>query len=81
MSESRCRSCSELVLWVEMHPSGKNMPLDAVPTLEGTIERKQGKTSSKWYGRVVQRVFGDRRRLYTSHFATCPQADHFRQPR
>ena len=79
MSESKCRSCNELVLWVEMHPSGKKMPLDAVPTLKGTIERKPGKVSGKWYGRVVRREPGDIRWLYTSHFATCRDAGGWRK--
>lgn len=77
--ESKCRSCGALVLWVEMVPTGKKKPLDAVPTEQGTIERRRGKVSSKWFGRVVpssERVPGSR--LYVSHFATCPDAEHWR---
>jgi hypothetical protein len=62
-----------------MHPSGKKNPLDAVPTETGSIERKRGNHSDTYYGRVVpmaERVEGQR--LYTSHFATCPNAKQHR---
>jgi len=83
-SEARCRKCGELMLWVMLvsnaSPRGKPHPLDAVPVLGGTIERKRGVVSTEWYGRVVPKAerVGP---LYVSHFATCPHANHFRGTR
>lgn len=80
--EAHCKSCGALILWVTMTPSMRPKPLDAVPRADGTIERKRGKSSHKWYGRVVpakeRRMF---KKLYVSHFATCEQADLWRGDR
>jgi len=56
---------------------GKMNCLNVVPTLDGNIEKKRGEYSSKFYGRIVEQC--GERRLYTSHFATCPQAPEWRK--
>lgn len=81
--EGKCRSCGELVLWATMVKAdgtfGKLNCLNSVPSHDGNILRKRGKTSGRWYARVVRpderEKFGP---LYTSHFATCPQASKWR---
>ena len=90
VAEARCSKCGALILWVTMvrdgNPSSK-MPLDAVPTKDGTIERKRGNHSATWYGRVVPKAERSERlqhggsALYVSHFATCPHAKEFRRGR
>lgn len=81
MAESKCRSCGALVLWVKMAPSCRWTPLDPVPSATGNIERKRGKVSDRWYGRVVpESERHNHGPLYVSHFATCPQADNWRRP-
>ena len=79
MSEARCKGCGDLILWVTMEKSGKPKPLNAVPTDRGTVQRFRG-DDGRWYGRVLTPIerlpVG---RLYVSHFATCPKADHFRR--
>lgn len=81
----KCRSCGAEIIWIKV-ASGKMMPCDAKPIryqiepngskrltlvtpFGGTIHaykaEEQGDVS-KYYG-------------YTSHFATCPNADQHRQ--
>ena len=75
MSEARCRSCGELILWIllgskDPEKPARPHPVDAVPKLDGNIQlRTEG---SKRVGRIIPRVDGGR--LYVSHFATCPNA-------
>lgn len=83
VSSPKCRSCGALIVWCNLvsptNPAGKPHPLDAVPSEAGTIERKRGNVSPAYYGRVVPAIEREGRRLYTSHFATCPNAgDHRR---
>lgn len=70
-----CRSCEAPIIWVET-TSGKNMPIDETPTANGNLVYVAG---------VARAVTDDdrqlKRPLYTSHFATCPDASQFRSPR
>jgi len=81
--QSKCRSCGAMIVWCKLvsanNPTGKPHPLDAVPTFDGTIERKRDKLSSDYYGRVVPKRERAGVRLYTSHFATCPNAGAHRR--
>lgn len=72
MSQGQCRSCGAALLWVKSETTGKNMPLDATPSPDGTIQVTDG------VARVVKRMecHGD---LYVSHFVTCPTAAEFRR--
>ena len=80
---AKCRSCGSNIIWVRM-TSGKNMPCDwkpihykpACPDEEGQIV-----TLITPGGKVVHGIpewtsdnFG-----YTSHFATCPNAEEHRR--
>lgn len=56
--------------------AGKMMPLDAEPTDKGTFVFIAGKTRKE---ELEDRTL--RRPLYTSHFATCPNADQHRKKR
>lgn len=70
-----CKSCNADVVWVETS-TGKKMPMDAKPDPKGTFVIINGK---------ARKVTVDDRRLfretYTSHFATCAQADDWRKNR
>ena len=77
--EAKCQTCGALILWVTMVPSRKRCPLNPVPSAAGNIERKRGNSSDTYYGRVVPK--DDRRmhsKLYKTHFASCKQADLWR---
>lgn len=73
----KCKKCGWQIVWCLLvskeNPHGKPHPLDVVPSFEGTIERKRGRHSDSWYGRVVPKAEREAnpRRLYISHFATC----------
>lgn len=77
-----CRDCPAEVFWVRTR-SGKNMLLNAMPDDTGDFYLAQGEDGKleghhrKGYpGKLDETVD-----LYTSHFATCPEADKFRKSR
>lgn len=67
---SRCLGCSAAVVWAETL-AGKRGPYDAQPTVDGTHTIVGGRAS---FVPEAKR----RGQLYTSHFATCPEAKRFR---
>lgn len=76
-----CRSCAAEVIWVKLLPRGRLAPLDATRSAEGNI-RMLGTRNA--IARVLSkenlakaRAAGDE--LYTSHFATCPNAKSHRK--
>ena len=79
---SKCRSCGAEIKWIKM-ASGKSMPVDAKPisfvlTHPGeekalTLVTDEGKIARGYYD-----PSGDKTG-YTSHFATCPNAESFRK--
>lgn len=81
---SACRSCEAEVLWVRTE-RGRRMPLDPVPvdlrTHSGTglfVLRDEHSPE----GPLALAVGGSEfplERHYTSHFATCPQAEEWRK--
>jgi endogenous inhibitor of DNA gyrase (YacG/DUF329 family) len=76
-----CKSCGAPVAWVTMIKKdgsiGKKNPLDIPANGGGNIEARKGRSSDEWYGRVTGTSESERR--YTSHFATCPNADRHRK--
>lgn len=73
---STCRSCGAAVIWVRLLPLGRENPLDEKPTASGNI-RMAGTRNA--VARVLKKAeLAAARRLgehlYTSHFATCPNA-------
>lgn len=78
-----CRSCGAQMVFVETI-FGKRIPLDAEPNMEkGNIVVANGVAiyisgpKREGEARVVAERVG--LRLYTSHFATCPNADQHRK--
>lgn len=71
---SRCKTCEADITWASTR-SGKSMPLDAEPTERGNMALVAGKT---WVATDEDRRL--HRPLYTSHFATCPNAAAHRRP-
>lgn len=78
---TKCKKCREQIVWCSLvsktNPDGKPHPLDAVPSFEGTIERVR--EGLGYVGRFVPPTERNGRRLYVSHFATCPDAASFRK--
>ena len=84
---SACRSCEAPVVWAKTE-AGKNMPMDETP-VEGDEKFWQARDPDRPLNGLFSLVRGVARRatdedrrlrrpLYTSHFATCPQADNWR---
>lgn len=67
-----CKSCDAPIIWVQT-ASGKLMPLDAKPERRFVLGAAAGHGDGT---RTAQSA-----ETYTSHFATCPQADQHRKAR
>ena len=81
----QCRSCGAEIIWIKM-ASGKNMPVDAKPisyseNLHPSAKGKDILTLVTEHGSIVRTVFdpGGDKVGYTSHFATCPNANQHRK--
>jgi hypothetical protein len=83
---TRCRSCDADILWVEW-ASGRRMPVDAVADNRpvgrgGDIVLAHRKDADKLLAEKYEPGKHDaKRNRYTSHFATCPNADEHRRAR
>lgn len=79
---SRCRSCHAEILWV-VTAAGRRMPVDAEP-VEGGNVAITGVNGRQQFAAVVLgpadrlRAELDDGRRYVSHYATCPDADQWR---
>lgn len=92
MKLSRCRSCSEPIIWT-ITQNGKRMPIDAEPVhvargfrIDETLldEAQQGFNDDDLRpGKEIVATFtadpGAGELLYVSHFSTCPDADQHRR--
>lgn len=70
---ARCRTCSAPVVWA-VSEAGRRMPFDAQPSVGGTHTVVSGRATFVPEARRTGQ-------LYTSHFATCPQASQHRRAR
>jgi len=82
---SRCRSCNAEIVWCKTE-AGKMMPVDAVPDFEkgSIVLRPQppvvgGKQAPPLAIQHVSSAQMPDDDLYTSHFATCPDAKKWRR--
>lgn len=82
---SKCRSCRQDVLWAEW-PSGKRMPVDAVPDMRPppkggalVLSLRGGGHGQLLVEKYDPAKHDKKRNRYTSHFATCPQGDDWRR--
>ena len=71
-----CRTCEAPIVWVESQSTGKPMPMDLAPDPKGGFVIIGGK---------ARKATADDDRLarerFTSHFATCPDANQWRSAR
>lgn len=73
---SACRSCNAEIVWATSATSGKPMPMDLKPDPKGQFVIVSGKAR-----RATAEDDRLHRERFTSHFATCPQADQHRRAR
>lgn len=77
--EGTCRSCGAEVLWAKTQ-QGRAIPLDREPVASGNVEFTGVLDTVRVLAPDGDAVlFGGPR--YVSHFATCPQADHWKTRR
>lgn len=71
-----CNSCQSAIVWA-VTEKGRRMPMDLEPSFRGTFRLEQRGTE----GTVAVFVKKEDRKgpLYTSHYATCPQAAGWRK--
>lgn len=78
-----CRSCAAAIVWT-ITSSGKSMPCDLEPTPDGDfyLFRRPDKIDAIHRASSDTRVASAKARnqkLYSSHFATCPNATRHRK--
>lgn len=76
---ARCGSCRAPVIWAITAAGGKRMPIDADPVDGGTIVLSADDPPIASVVAPDQMLLGDDGVRYTSHFATCPNADQHRR--
>lgn len=81
-----CRSCGARIFFAAAATSGKRMPIDAEPAVGATIRIATHEPAPMPMAYVVGSVIDlfdpdDDGIRYTSHFATCPDADSWRSTR
>jgi hypothetical protein len=80
MKTSACRGCGAEIIWT-ITSGGKKMPVDAEPDPDGMFVLEWDDDAAAAFAIHVRAgdlgglADGDR---YTSHFATCPNANSFR---
>ncbi len=65
---AECRSCDAEVMWIKLRPMMKAHPVNPVPSK--VIVLGDIRSGGNPVGKMVDG--------YVSHFATCPQADEWR---
>lgn len=82
---ARCGSCRAEVIWTVTAATGKRMPVDAEPTPDGNVVLAAPTTRSgapvSYAAQVGALLIEDDGVRFTSHFATCPNANEHRSHR
>ena len=74
-----CGSCGAHIVWVISAKSRKPMPLDPDLDHGGNIELRRGRNSNTIYAAITGP--DPERKMFLSHFATCPQSSEWRKGR
>lgn len=79
---NKCRSCGAPILWAET-VKGKSMPIDPTPVPDGNIflQVRQHLPPLAIYLTALELTAAqaEKRELFKSHFATCPEATKWRK--
>lgn len=74
----RCRSCNARILWA-LTTKGRRMPIDPEPVQGGNIELEDRGRMFPPLATFPVKVDNMTTKRYTSHFATCPNANAHRK--
>ena len=81
---AKCNSCGAPIVWAETI-TGRRMPLDLKPTMDGNIilgtRHEQAPLALVQTAQSLARLQAKGEKLYTSHFASCPNANKHRHAR
>ena len=84
LTRRKCRSCDAEIYWV-FTEHGNRMPIDADPRDDGNVALIQSPSGRRARVLPPEGMFEDEDLTelrqgvrYTSHFATCPNADEWR---
>lgn len=73
-----CESCGAPIVWRAHSKTGKLAPIDAAPNPDGNAYLMPGGRYGLVTAREREAGFLPRTPLYMPHYATCPQADLWR---
>lgn len=73
---ARCKSCQASIMWARSSSTGRLMPLDAEPSMDGNIAIGGNGEAVVLAGDKLANHKGLR---HKSHFATCPNAKGHRK--
>jgi hypothetical protein len=74
MGMAKCRGCGKAILWATDPIAGTNIPLDTTPPVYEVTQTQENEFA---LARANQKFNTDQAMYFVSHFATCPQANHF----
>lgn len=87
-NQTRCRSCHAQIVWAITAKNTRKMPVDAQfdrehgnVALEHTLGAAVAPVATVLSGEALDNARRRHQLLYTSHFATCPDAERFRKER
>lgn len=74
---TRCKTCLAPIFYAIVASTGKLIPINAEPSIDGNVIIREGNNSGKSYAKVTKKE--DPEAIYVSHFATCGQAKKWRK--
>jgi len=77
MDEGTCKGCGAKINWVKMAKTGKAMPIDPEPNIDGNIILVDFGGTVGIQAAMAEVGFSTPQ--YISHFATCPKHAEFRK--
>jgi len=82
LDTAQCRSCKAPIIWATT-TNGKRMTINAAPVDAGNIRLVYRRGDNTPIAHVVAKAervnYGTDQAWYTSHFASCPDADTWRK--
>lgn len=72
-NQARCKSCNALIMWLRNDRTGKMSPIDAAPNINGNCLVLDDDEHYHVLAKI-DAIAQDPSRIYTNHFATCPEA-------
>ncbi len=83
LKTTACRSCGKPMLWLKnaKEKTGKSNPIDAEPNAEkgNMLVDLKNETYQVLTSEDLAKAKRGNMKLYSSHFATCPDANNFRR--